>query len=55
MKMIVKKPTHKSKKTGKKVFVERIEGNLIVVRSMKGKVLGAYEKKDMSRFNDRYE
>lgn len=53
--MAKSKATHKSKKTGNKVFVERFEGNIIVVKSVKGKVLGSYNKSQMAKFNEKYE
>ena len=49
------KPTHIRKKTGNKVYVERYEGGIIVVKSMRGKVIGSYERDQMSLFYKRYE
>lgn len=48
------KPTHVRLKTGEKVYIERHQGNVIVVKSMKGKVFGSYEQKDMGKFQKRY-
>lgn len=47
--------THIRLKTGEKVNVERFEGNVLVVRSAKGKVLGSYEYADMAKFHKRYQ
>lgn len=49
------KPTHRSKKTGREVLVDRLEGNTIVVKNKRGKFLGSYTKSEMKKFNDRYE
>lgn len=49
------KPTHKSRKTGKPVVVERFEGGILVVKNTKGKVLGSYKRTEMKKFNGRYE
>lgn len=46
--------THKSNKTGKNVIVERFEGGILVVSSMKGKVLGSYKRTDMKKFYTKY-
>lgn len=48
------KPTHIRLKTNEKVFVERYQGNIIVVKNTSGRVLGSYEHKDMPKFNKRY-
>lgn len=46
--------THKSKKTGNKVIVERYEGGILVVTSMKGKVLGSFQRTEMNKFYLKY-
>lgn len=48
------KPTHIRLKTGQKVFVTRHMGNVLVVKNLKGKVLGSYEPATMGTFNKRY-
>ena len=48
------KATHIRMKTNTKVFVERHEGNILVVRNLKGKILGSYTKQQMKHFNERY-
>lgn len=48
------KATHIRLKNKAKVYVERFEGGVLVVRNMKGKVLGSYERKDMAKFSKRY-
>lgn len=48
------KATHKSIKTGNKVFVEKYEGGTLVVTSNKGKVLGSYERTEMKQFYSKY-
>lgn len=47
-------PTHIRKKTKEKVFVERHEGGVLVVRKMNGKFIKSYEHKTMGKFNKRY-
>ncbi len=37
-----------------KVNVERFEGGTLVVKNMRGKVLGSYGLKDMKKFHGRY-
>ena len=51
--MALSKPTHVRLRTGSKVIVSR-EYDVVIVRSLKGKVLGSYAKKDMGTFNQRY-
>lgn len=46
--------THIRNKTGEKVIVTR-EYNIIIVRSLRGKVLGSYEPTEMGTFHKRYE
>lgn len=46
--------THENRNSGKKVIVERYEGNIVVVKNLKGKALKTYNKKDMKSFNERY-
>lgn len=46
--------THKRLKTGEQVIVTR-EYDIIVVRSLRGKVLGSYERTQMATFHKRYE
>lgn len=48
------KATHIRLKSGSKVNVERIQGTL-VVRSMKGAVIGSYGPDDMAKFHKRYQ
>jgi len=50
------KPTHKRLKNGVKVVVERYEGNILVVRNKRGKVLGSYgpEPERLALFRKRY-
>lgn len=48
------KATHIRLKNKVKVQVERYEGGTIVVRNMKGKVLGSYERTQMNKFHERY-
>lgn len=52
--MATSKPTHLRLKTGEKVFVERFQGNIVVVKNMSGRVLGSYEPTDMPKFAKRY-
>ena len=47
-------PTHVRLKTGNRVFVERYEGNVVVVKNRRGKVLGVYERDKMHLFYKRY-
>lgn len=47
--------THIRLKNKVKVYVERFEGGTLVVRNMRGKVLGTYEKTEMNKFQQRYE
>ena len=52
------KATHIRKKNNVKVFVERYEGNVLVVKNMRGKVLGSYgpmQDNPMKKFYERYE
>jgi len=52
------KATHIRKKNNVKVIVERYEGNILVVKNMKGKVLGSYgpdQMHPMKKFFERYE
>jgi len=52
------KATHIRKKNNVKVAVERFEGNILVVRNLRGKVLGSYGKDqqfEMKKFFERYE
>jgi len=52
------KATHIRKKNKAKVFVERYEGNVLVVKNMRGKVLGSYgpmQEHEMKKFFERYE
>lgn len=46
--------THKSIKTGNFVVVESYEGGILVVKNMKGKVLGSYNRIDMKSFYAKY-
>jgi len=46
--------THTRIKTKTKVIVERFEGNVLVVKNLKGKILGSYDRTSMDKFNDRY-
>ena len=46
--------THIRLKNNVKVNVERFEGNILVVRNMKGKVIGSYEPTTMKNFYNRY-
>ena len=46
--------THIRLKTKKKVIVERYEGNILVVKSLKGKVIASYTRESMQLFNKRY-
>lgn len=48
------KATHIRIKTKTKVVVERFEGNVLVVKNMKGKILGSYDRGTMSKFTERY-
>ena len=48
------KATHVRIATKTKVSVERHEGHILVVRNMKGKILGSYTKAEMKTFNERY-
>lgn len=48
------KPTHIRLKTGQKVNVTRHQGNVLVVKNMKGKVLGSYDPATMDKFSKRY-
>lgn len=48
------KPTHLRLKTNEKVFVERFQGNVIVVKNTSGRVLGSYGPDDMPKFAKRY-
>lgn len=48
------KATHIRLKNKVKVRVERYEGGTLVVRNMRGKVLGSYESTDMKKFQERY-
>jgi len=47
--------THIRLKNKVKVEVERFEGGTLVVKNMRGKVLGSYGPKDMKKFHARYE
>jgi len=47
-------PTHVRIKTETKVNVERYEGGVLVVRNLKGKILGSYEREQMKKFHERY-
>jgi len=50
--------THIRRKNKVKVAVERFEGNVLVVRNLKGKVLGSYgpdQEFEMKKFYQRYE
>ncbi len=47
-------PTHIRLKTNTKVFVERFEGNVIVVKNLKDNVVGSYEGHEMGKFHKRY-
>lgn len=38
-----------------KVNVERFEGGTLVVKNMRGKVLGSYGPKEMKKFQQRYD
>lgn len=46
--------THIRLKTGEQVIVSR-EYNIVIVRSLRGAVLGSYEPKDMGKFQKRYQ
>ena len=48
------KPTHIRKKSGKKVYVIRHEGGVIVVKGKNGKVHGTYQRDEMAKFHKRY-
>lgn len=48
------KATHERLKNNVKVNVERHEGGILVVRNMRGKFIGSYERKDMKKFHERY-
>jgi len=48
------KATHIRIKTKTKVVVDRFEGGVLVVKNLKGKILGSYEQKDMPTFTKRY-
>ena len=48
------KATHKSKKTGKLVLVER-EGSTVIVKKANGAFLRTYERAEMKDFYSRYE
>jgi len=47
-------PTHLRLKTGKKVTVARHEGGILVVKNMRGRVIGSYGPEDMGKFYKRY-
>lgn len=47
------KATHTRNKTKESVIVTR-EYNIVVVRNMRGKVIGSYEPVDMAKFYKRY-
>lgn len=46
--------THKRLKTGEQVIVSR-EYDIVIVRNLRGKVLGSYERTKMATFYKRYE
>ena len=48
------KPTHVRLKTGKKVYVERHEGGVIVVKGKNGQIHGSYMRTEMTKFYKRY-
>ena len=48
------KASHEDRNSGKKVIVERFEGNILVVRNLKGKALKTYNREDMKNFNSKY-
>ena len=48
------RPTHVRLKTNTEVIVERYEGNTVVVKNRRGKVIGVYDKDRMSLFYKRY-
>ena len=55
--MTINKPTHVSKKTGKRVVVERHEddkGGILVVKTPGGEFVNSYEAIDRAKFNKRY-
>lgn len=45
--------THKRVKTGEKVIVTR-EYDILIVRNMRGKVLGSYDGTQVATFHKRY-
>ena len=47
--------THMRIKNKVKVNVERFEGGTLVVKNMRGKVLGSYGPKEMKKFQQRYD
>ncbi len=46
--------THMRIRNKVKVNVERHEGGTLVVRNMRGKVLGSYTREQLQTFNKRY-
>lgn len=46
--------THIRVKNNKEVMVERIEGDIFVVKNLKGGVIGSYNRKQRASFNKRY-
>jgi len=48
------KATHIRLKNKVKVHVERFEGGILVVRNMRGKFIGTYEKNQTGLFQKRY-
>ena len=47
-------PTHVRLKTGKKVIVERHDGNILVVKATNGKFIYSYDLSSMDKFRRRY-